>query len=64
MRIDSDASSSRGPATNPQEPGQAAPLPEEQAAEPDPEANVAGGSLRNGDLLVLDLCILGLVLIY
>jgi len=27
-----------------------APLPEDLAAEPDPEVNVAGGSLRNGDL--------------
>ncbi|XP_039772397.1 uncharacterized protein LOC120640589 [Panicum virgatum] len=44
MRIDGDASSSRGPATTPQEPGLAVPLPEEQAAEPDPEANVAGAS--------------------
>jgi len=52
VRIDSDASSSRGPATTPQEPALAALLPEEQAAEPDPEANVAGASLRNGDLFM------------
>jgi len=38
-------------------PGQAAPLPEELAAD------VTGGSM-NGDLLVLDLCIPGLFLIY